>query len=111
MKIYKFIPLVITLLVGVILFLNPTEGSVVYMMLNPTKFPSMSIKSNLLSLGLYVILPTVIIIILGTTSIEKFKQGKKSSFMTWVFLFIVWLCWLLMLTRFVPLIDPLRAIL
>jgi len=107
MKIYKFIPLILTIIIAVVLLLNATKRSAAYVLLHPDKFPGMSMKSNLVSFGLFFLLPTVIVIIVGTNSIERFKQGRKSSFITWIFFFILWLGWFLMLTRFEPLIDPL----
>lgn len=110
MKIYKFIPLILIILVGVILCLNAIEGSVVYIMLNAS-LQYIPMKSRLINFGLYIILPAIILSIFGASSVEKLKEGKKASFTTWVFFFLVWLCWLLILTRFTPLIDPLRTIL
>jgi hypothetical protein len=110
MKIYKFIPLIITILVGAILCLNSIKGSVVYMMLN-AGFQYIPMRNRLIAFGLYIILPAIIISVLGASGIDKLKKGEKSLFIIWIFLFLVWVYWILILTRTVPFIDPLSTIL
>jgi cellulose synthase/poly-beta-1,6-N-acetylglucosamine synthase-like glycosyltransferase len=110
-KIYKFIPLIITIFIGAFLCFNPSKGSVLYMILNPDRFPHISTEVSLIVFSGYIILPTIFIITLGTIGVEKFKQGKKSLFIIWIILFLVWLFWILTLTRWNPIIDPLRTVL
>jgi len=103
---YKFIPLILTILVGVILFLNPSEESIFYKMLHPSELPFeipfTPMEFMFVGLGLYVVVPAIIISILGAFGIEKLRKGKRLLFIIWIILFLAWVYWILILTRYSP---------
>jgi len=109
-KLYKFIPLILSFIIGAILFLNPSSQSIFYMMLHPSelpfKLPFTPTELIFVGLGLFVVLPAIIISIIGAFGIEKLRKGKKLLFIIWIILFLIWLYWILILTLYNPMPVP-----
>lgn len=97
-KIYKFIPLIIIVILGAILCLNAKKWSEFSMMIHAEYLP---LETKLIAISLYILLPSIVLSVFGAIGVEKIRKGKKLLFMIWIILFLVWLYWIYSLTMFI----------